>query len=79
VKERKGPQTAVGALDVAPTGEVRHFVLLAVPPGGSVADFRIDAAARMGDSVRARQKRGEYDAVTNGRRSRACSPSTSRP
>ena len=91
VKEKKGDTRALGALDAA-TGEqggVKNFVLLALPPGGSVADFKIDAATRerviqgaiaklnesyvfpetaskMADSVRARQKRGEYDAVTNG-------------
>lgn len=90
VKERKGERRAFGALDLpAESGPVKNFVLLAIPPGGSVADFRIDAAERtrvidgaiarlnenyvfpetakrMADSVRARQKRGEYDAVTNG-------------
>ena len=90
VKERKGERRAFGAFDL-PTepGQVKNFVLLAIPPGGSVADFRIDAAERarvidgaiakldesyvfpetakrMADTVRARQKRGEYDAVTNG-------------
>lgn len=90
VKERKGDRRAFGAFDLpTESGQVKNFVLLAIPPGGSVADFRIDAAERarvidsaiakldesyvfpetakrMADSVRARQKRGEYDAVTNG-------------
>jgi retinol-binding protein 3 len=91
VKERKGETRALGALDVGDgdQGGVKNFVLLALPPRGSVADFRIDAATRdrviegaiaklnesyvfpetatkMGDAVRARQKRGEYNAVTNG-------------
>jgi hypothetical protein len=91
VKEKKGETHAFGALDITggDQGGVKNFVLLALPPGGSAADFRIDAATRdrviagaiaklnesyvfpetatkMGDAVRARQKRGEYDAVTNG-------------
>ena len=90
VKERKGDRRAFGAFDLpTESGPVKNFVLLAIPPGSSVADFRIDAAERarvidgaiarldenyvfpetakrMADSVRARQKRGEYDAVTNG-------------
>jgi len=90
VKERKGERRAFGAFDLpSESGPVKNFVLLAIPPGGSVADFRIDAAERarvidgaiakldesyvfpetakrMADTVRARQKRGEYDAVTNG-------------
>lgn len=91
VKEKKGDQQAVGTFDLTATesGTVKNFVLLAIPSGGSVADFRIDAAERnrviegaiaklnesyvfpekakqMGDTVLARQKRGEYDAVTNG-------------
>jgi len=91
VKERKGERRAFGAFDLtAPdSGTVKNFVLLAIPPGGSVADFQIDAATRarvidgaiaklnetyvfpetakrMADSVRAREKRGEYDPVTNG-------------
>jgi hypothetical protein len=91
VKEKKGDTRAFGALDVAPgeSGTVKHFTLLAIPAGASVADFKIDAAERgrvidsaiaklnesyvfpetakrMGDSVRARLERGEYDAVTNG-------------
>lgn len=91
VQEKKGERRAFGAFDL-PTGEsgtVKNFVLQAIPPGASEADFRIDAAQRarvidgavaklnetyvfpetakrMADSVRARQKRGEYDAVTNG-------------
>jgi len=91
VKEKKGDTRAFGAFDVSPgeSGAVKHFTLLAIPPGASVADFKIDGAERtrvidgaiaklvesyvfpetakkMGDSVRARLKRGEYDAVTNG-------------
>jgi len=91
LKEKKGERRALGGFDLtAPeSGVVRHFFLLAIPPGGSAADFRIDpaqrarvidgaiaklnetyvfpeTARRMADSVRARQKRGEYDAVTNG-------------
>jgi len=90
VKERKGERRALGAFDLpSEAGQVKNWILQAIPPGGSVADFRIDAAERarvidgaiakldesyvfpetakrMADSVRARQKRGEYDAVTNG-------------
>src|SRR5437867_6721640 len=91
VKEKKGDTRAFGALDVTggESGGVKNFSLLAIPKGGSVADFKIDAATRtrviegaiaklnesyvfpetatkMGDAVRARLKRGEYDAVTNG-------------
>jgi hypothetical protein len=91
VKERKGDRRAFGAFDLTSpeSGTVKNFVLAAIPPGGSAADFQIDAAERtrvidgaiaklnetyvfpetakrMADSVRARQKRGEYDAVTNG-------------
>ena len=91
VKEKKGDTRAFGAFDVSPgeSGAVKHFTLLAIAPGASVADFKIDGAERtrvidgaiakltesyvfpetakkMGDSVRARLKRGEYDAVTNG-------------
>jgi hypothetical protein len=90
LKERKGERRAFGAFDL-PTGSgpVKNFVLFPMPPGGTVADIRIDGAERarvidgaiarldesyvfpetakrMADSVRARQKRGEYDAVTNG-------------
>ncbi|HKN65406.1 MAG TPA: S41 family peptidase [Gemmatimonadaceae bacterium] len=90
VKERKGDRRAFGSFDLpSESGTVKNFLLQAIPPGGSVADFRIDAAERarvidgaiakldesyvfpetakrMADTVRARQKRGEYDAVTNG-------------
>jgi hypothetical protein len=90
VKERKGERRAFGSFDLpSEAGQVKNFVLQAIPPGGAVTDFRIDAAERarviegaigkldesyvfpetakrMADSVRARQKRGEYDAVTNG-------------
>ena len=91
VKEKKGDRRAFGAFDFSggESGAVKNFVLLAIPPGGSVADFQIDAAERarviegaitkldetyvfpeiakrMADSIRARQKRGEYNAVTNG-------------
>src|SRR5881628_3426714 len=48
VKEKKGVRTAVGALDVSAgeSGGVKNLILLAVPKGGSVADFRIDGAER---------------------------------
>jgi hypothetical protein len=91
VQEKKGERRAFGAFDLSAgeSGMVKNFVLQAIPPGASSADFRIDAAQRarvidgaiaklneiyvfpetakrMADSVRAHQKRGEYDAVTNG-------------
>lgn len=91
VKEKKGERRAYGAFDLTAveSGRVRNFMLMAVPPGTSIADLQIDAAERarviaggiakleesyvfpetakrMADSVLARQKRGEYDAITNG-------------
>src|SRR4051812_48886223 len=48
VQEKKGDRRAFGAFDLtaAEAGMVKNFVLLAIPPGGSVTDFRIDAAQR---------------------------------
>ena len=91
VKEKKGPRQAFGSLDLngGEPGTVKSFSLQAIPPGATMADFRIDAAERarvidgaiakldesyvfpetakrMADSVRTREKRGEYDSVTNG-------------
>jgi hypothetical protein len=77
-----------GMLDVNDNGTAAS-VLMGMPPGARVADFKIDAAARagaiegaiakldesyvfpdvakkMGEAVRGRLKRGEYDDVTNG-------------
>src|SRR5204862_2507347 len=51
VKEKKGETRAFGALDIVggDQGGVKNFVLLALPPGASASDFRIDAAT--GDRV----------------------------
>jgi hypothetical protein len=47
VKERNGPRTAFGTFDIQPSdGRVIHFALLAIPPGSSVSDFRIDGTER---------------------------------
>src|SRR5438270_342582 len=48
VKEKKGDTRAFGAFDVSPgeSGAVKHFTLLAITPGASVADFKIDGAER---------------------------------
>jgi hypothetical protein len=48
VKEKAGPTTAIGRLDVkdADPAEVVSFGVRAVPPGVTDADFKIDAAAR---------------------------------
>ena len=48
VKEKAGPTTAIGRLDVkdADTGEVVGFGIRALPPGVTDANFTIDAAAR---------------------------------
>jgi len=91
VKEKTGPTTAIGRLDVkdADPAEVISFGVRAVPPGVTAADFQIDAAARqraidgaasmlnefyvyaetakkMDEAIRARQKAGAYDSLTNG-------------
>ena len=91
VKEKAGPTTAIGRLDVkdADPAEVVSFGVRAMPPGVTEADFKIDAAARqraidgaaamlnefyvfpetakkMEEAIRARQKAGEYDSITNG-------------
>jgi len=91
VKEKAGPTTAIGRLDVkdADPAEVISFGVRAIPPGVTDADFKIDAAARqraidgaaamlnefyvfpetakkMEETIRARQKAGEYDSITNG-------------
>src|SRR5436190_12266912 len=48
VKEKTGPTTAIGRLDVkdADPAEVVSFGIRAVPPGVTDADFKIDAPAR---------------------------------
>lgn len=48
VKEKAGPTTALGRLDVkdADPAEVVKFGVRAIPPGVTDADFNIDAAAR---------------------------------
>jgi hypothetical protein len=91
VKEKAGPTTAIGRLDVkdADPAEVVSFGIRAVPPGVTEADFKIDGAERqraidgaaamlnefyvfpetakkMEEAIRARQKAGEYDSITNG-------------
>jgi retinol-binding protein 3 len=91
VKERNSSTTALGVLDLGSGDTVRMTTaaLVAIAPGVSVADFKIDAATRarvidsviakleqsyvfpevakkMGDALRVRAKRGEYNAVTNG-------------
>ena len=91
VKARSGEPTAIARLDVkdADPAQVATFTLRAIPRGASLADFKIDAAARervidgaianlnefyvfpetakkMEEALRARQKRGEYDSVTDG-------------
>src|SRR5436190_14296091 len=91
VKEKAGPTTAIGRLDVkdADVAEVVSFGVRAVPPGVTEADFKIDGAARqravdgaaamlnefyvfpetakkMEEAIRARQKAGAYDSITNG-------------
>jgi hypothetical protein len=91
VKERSGPTTAYGIIEVPSAEPVKAstFRLQAMGPNVSAATLRIDAAERarvidgaivqlddfyvfpdvakrMGDSLRARLKRGAYDAETNG-------------
>ncbi len=91
VKEKAGPTTALGRLDVkdADPAEVVKFGVRAIPPGVTDADFNIDAAERgraidgaiaaldefyvypetakkMQEAIRARQKAGEYESITNG-------------
>src|SRR5260370_24324667 len=48
VKEKAGPTTAIGKLDVkdADPAEVVSFGVRALPPGVTEADFKVDAAAR---------------------------------
>jgi hypothetical protein len=48
VQEKKGERRAFGAFDLSAveSGTVKNFVLQAIPPGASVADFRIDGAQR---------------------------------
>jgi peptidase S41-like protein len=48
VKERKGSRQAFGSLDLSPgePGVVKDFGLQALPPGATIADFRVDAAER---------------------------------
>lgn len=48
VKEKNGPTTAIGRLDVkdADTATVVTFGVRALPPGVTVVDFMVDAAAR---------------------------------
>ena len=91
VKEKGSETTAVGKIDVKEGGSPRitNFSLRAIPPGATVSDFKIDAAARarvidgalamlqeyyvfpdkaksMEAAIRARQKSGAYDSVTDG-------------
>ena len=90
VKEKAGPTTAIGRLDVKDADrEVTGFGIRALPPGVTDANFTIDAAERqraidgalamlnefyvypetakkMEEAVRARQKAGEYNSITNG-------------
>ena len=91
VRERKGPTTAYGVLDLSSAEPVRVITrrLQAMGPNASAAALRIDALARaravtgatalldtfyvfpdvarrMGDSLRARLARKEYDKYTNG-------------
>jgi len=91
VKEKNGPTTAIGRLEVkaGDPGEVVNFGVRALPPGATEVNFTIDAATRqrvidgavaklnefyvfpdiaskMEQAIRARQKAGEYDAITNG-------------
>jgi hypothetical protein len=91
VKEKAGPTTAIGRLDVKDSDPpaVVGFGVRALPPGVTDADFTIDAAARqraidgiaamlnefyvfpetakkMEEAVRARQKAGAYDSISNG-------------
>lgn len=93
VKEKNGPTTAIGKLDVK-AGDpalVTSFGVRAIPPGVTAADMnvKLDAAIRarvidgaianlnefyvfaetakkMEEALRARQKKGEYDSVTDG-------------
>ena len=92
VKEKAGPTTAAGSIDLktADPVQVGHFSLRAVPAGMTATDMhlKIDAATRthvidgaiaalnefyvypetakkMEDALRARQKKGDYDAVTD--------------
>jgi hypothetical protein len=92
LKEKAGPTTAAGSIDLKTTDpiQVAHFNLRAVPAGMTAADMhlKIDAATRahvidgaisalnefyvypetakkMEDALRARQKKGDYDAVTD--------------
>jgi hypothetical protein len=91
VKERGGPTTAYGIIEVSSAEPVKvsTFRLQATGPNVSAATLRIDAAERarvidgaivqlddfyvfpdvakrMGDSLRARLRRGAYDSETNG-------------
>jgi retinol-binding protein 3 len=92
VKEKAGPTSAAGSIDLktADPVQVGHFSLLAIPAGMTAADMhlKIDAATRthvidgaiaalnefyvypetakkMEDALRARQKKGDYDAVSD--------------
>ena len=91
VRDRVRATTALAVLELK-AGEppvIRTANVLAIPQGGSVANFRIDAATRkrvidgsiakldssyvfpdvakhMGEAIRARLQRGEYERVTNG-------------
>ena len=91
VRERVRGLSALGVIDLDPSapGIAKSSALLTLPPGGSIAAFRIDAATRvrvidsavaqlnefyvfpdvakrMGDTVRARLTRGDYESITNG-------------
>jgi hypothetical protein len=93
VKEKAGPTTALGKIDVsdADPAVVVTFGLRAVPPGMTAADMNIkidaatkarvidgavanlnefyvfpESAKKMEEALRARQKKGEYDAVIDG-------------
>jgi retinol-binding protein 3 len=82
LKEKNGPTMAIGRLEVKDSDppEVLGFTIRAIPAGVTDADFRIDAAIaklnenyvfpdvakKMEEAVRARQKAGEYDQITNG-------------
>jgi len=91
VKEKAGARNALGKIDVkdADPAEVVGFSLRVIPPGVTLADLKLDAAARarvidgaladlnefyvypdvarkMEEAVRARQKSGAYDSITDG-------------
>lgn len=92
LKEKAGPTTAAGSIDLktADPVQVGHFSLRAIPAGMTAADMhlKVDAATRahvidgavsalnefyvypetakkMEDALRARQKKGDYDSVTD--------------